>query len=85
MRFLPLAQDARLRPASAQSVLFGRMDNWLVQFGKSFELHIQGLHAQSEQPRRPGLAAAALPQRRRDQLALEIVNDLWQVDAVRRN
>src|SRR5688572_1965152 len=53
--------------------------------GIAFELHIQSLYAQSEKFRRFGLAAAALTERGGDQIAFEIIDDLRQVNAVRRN
>lgn len=62
-----------------------KLQQGTVPIGVTFKLHIQRLHAQSEQPRRLGLTAAALAQSGSDQVALEIVNDPRQVNAFRRN
>src|SRR5262249_18594864 len=73
------------RITSAQSVLFGRKDDWLVLFGESFELHVQRLHAQAEQPPGFGLIPSGLPQCGFDQRPLVIVNHNWQINAAGRD
>src|SRR5262245_13558751 len=52
---------------------------------ESLQLHVEGLDSQSEERGGFGLVIVGLAERGIDQAALEIVNQLWQIDSARRD